>query len=101
MSRTGASNVKKKTDLTIPERSGPATMEDMEVLQWKLLQFFLWYMDDANVPPGERTAAHLNCVRQFLRDNHCMVNAAHRVPLRKGLNEMLTGFALPFPSTKQ
>ena len=43
----------------------------------------------------ELTAADLNVCRQFLKDNSCAMDQAHRVPLGKGLRA-LEGVELPF-----
>jgi hypothetical protein len=90
---------KKHQALTIPgdEHTGPATMDDLWVL-WHLLRENLQAIMEGE--PSEITAADYNVCRQFLKDNGAALNAAHKVPLRKGLQE-LGGYALPFVKTEQ
>ena len=51
---------------------------------------------------GNRTAAFLNAVRGFLKDNHCHVNMASAADLRRSLAD-LRSLGLPFvnPTKKE
>ena len=70
-----------------------ATMDYLQELLHLLVRHCIEYMD--TVPPERRRPAHLNVIRSLLKDNHVMLDAAHKVSPMRAL-QALDALTLPF-----